>query len=33
MTVIAIAFYLLALVTLASGLMVITAKNPVHSVL
>jgi NADH-quinone oxidoreductase subunit J len=29
----AIAFYLLALVTLASGLLVVSAKNPVHSVL
>jgi NADH-quinone oxidoreductase subunit J len=29
----AIAFYLLATVTVAAGLLVITAKNPVHSVL
>src|SRR5260370_34986903 len=29
----AIAFYLMALVTLASGLAVVSAKNPVHSVL
>jgi NADH-quinone oxidoreductase subunit J len=29
----AIAFYLLAFVTLASGLLVVSAKNPVHSVL
>jgi NADH-quinone oxidoreductase subunit J len=29
----AVAFYLLALVSVASGLLVITARNPVHSVL
>src|SRR3981189_1132810 len=29
----AIAFYLMAAVTLASGLAVVSAKNPVHSVL
>jgi NADH-quinone oxidoreductase subunit J len=29
----AIAFYLLATITVASGLLVITARNPVHSVL
>ncbi len=29
----AIAFYLLALVTIAAGLLVVSAKNPVHSVL
>ncbi|MGA9658180.1 MAG: NADH-quinone oxidoreductase subunit J [Asticcacaulis sp.] len=33
MTLIAIAFYLMAAVTLAAGLLVITARNPVHSVL
>ncbi|ESQ84303.1 NADH:ubiquinone oxidoreductase subunit J [Asticcacaulis sp. AC466] len=33
MTLIAIAFYLMAAVTCISGLLVITAKNPVHSVL
>ena len=29
----AIAFYLFATVTIVSGLMVVTARNPVHSVL
>jgi len=33
MTIMAIAFYIMALVTCVSGLLVITAKNPVHSVL
>ena len=33
MTLMAIAFYLMAAVTTIAGLMVITAKNPVHSVL
>jgi NADH-quinone oxidoreductase subunit J len=32
-TVAGFAFYLFAIVTLASGLMVVTARNPVHSVL
>lgn len=29
----AIAFYLLAFVTIAAGLLVVSARNPVHSVL
>ncbi len=33
MTLIAIAFYLMAVLTCLSGLLVITARNPVHSVL
>ncbi len=33
MTIMAIAFYIMALVTCVSGMLVITAKNPVHSVL
>lgn len=33
MSILAIAFYILALVTIAAGFLVITAKNPVHSVL
>ncbi len=33
MTLVAIAFYLMAIVTCGSGLMVITQRNPVHSVL
>jgi NADH-quinone oxidoreductase subunit J len=33
MTLIAIAFYLMAVLTCVSGLLVITARNPVHSVL
>ncbi|HVZ29640.1 MAG TPA: NADH-quinone oxidoreductase subunit J [Asticcacaulis sp.] len=33
MTLIAIAFYLMAILTCLSGLLVITARNPVHSVL
>jgi NADH-quinone oxidoreductase subunit J len=33
MTLMAIAFYIMALITVAAGFLVITAKNPVHSVL
>jgi NADH-quinone oxidoreductase subunit J len=33
MTLTAIAFYLLAIMTVLSGFMVVTARNPVHSVL
>ncbi|EGF90605.1 NADH-quinone oxidoreductase subunit J [Asticcacaulis biprosthecium C19] len=33
MTLMAIAFYLMAAVTLVAGLLVVTARNPVHSVL
>ncbi len=33
MTLMAIAFYLMAVVTCVSGLLVVTARNPVHSVL